>query len=172
MYDDGKPIGEHLVAKFLGGIRKLENGCWVCDTAIENPESGYCEVVIDRSPRAGKARDYVHRLSYRHFKGKIPKGRHVLHSCDNPPCCNPDHLSAGTRKDNMQDMVDKGRHYRGQNNRLPFLTETDVIAMYQLHEAGGISQYEIGRRFGINERYVWLIVHGRRWRHLYKKHRA
>lgn len=71
----------------------------------------------------------------------------------------------------MQDMVDKGREYRGQNNRLPFLTETDVIAMYQLQDAGNISQYEIGRRFGVNERYVWLVLNGKRWRHLYKKHR-
>ncbi len=171
VYDDSKPIGFHLVEKFLGGIRKMDNGCWVCDTAIENPETGYCEVVIDRTPRAGKAREYVHRLSYRHFKGRIPKGRHILHSCDNRSCCNPDHLSAGTRSQNMQDMVEKGRHYRGQNNRPAFLTEADVIAMYRMH-ANRVPQYEIGRRFGVNERYVWLIVNGRRWRHLYMKHRA
>lgn len=170
VYDDSKPIGEHLIAKFLGGIRKLESGCWVCDTAIANQTTGYCEVVIDREPQP-KVRDYVHRLSYRHFKGPIPKRRHICHSCDNPPCCNPDHLFAGTRKRNMQDMVEKGRHYRGQNNRLPFLTETDVLAIYALFSSGTVSQYEIGRRFGINERYVWLIVHGRRWRHLYLKHR-
>lgn len=168
-YDESKSKEEHLIGKLLRGIRKLDNGCWVCDTAIKNPETGYCEVVIERGLR-GKWRDYVHRLSYKQFKGPIPKGLHVLHSCDSPPCCNPDHLSSGTRKDNMQDMVDKGRHYRGQNNRPAFLTETDVIAMYQLYDAG-TKQYEIGRRFGVNERYVWLIVNGRRWKHLYKKRR-
>lgn len=170
VYDESKPIGEYLVDKFLRGIRKLESGCWVCDTAIANPDTKYCEVVIERSGQR-KAREYVHRLSYRHFKGAIPKGRHILHSCDNPPCCNPEHLSAGTRSQNMQDMVEKGRHYRGQNNRAAFLTDADVIAMYELH-ASGMKQYEIGRRFGVNERYVWLVVNGKRWRHLYKKHRA
>jgi hypothetical protein len=35
----------------------------------------------------------------------------VLHHCDNPPCCNPDHLFVGTRADNAADMIAKGRHY-------------------------------------------------------------
>jgi len=169
-YDDGKTMDEHLIDKFLRGVHESE-GCWSCDTAISNPETGYCEVVIDRG-KNGKFREYAHRLSFTHFKGPIPDGLHVLHSCDNPPCCNPGHLFAGTREDNMDDMVDKGRHYRGQNNRKPFLTESDVLSMYDLYDEGKISQYEIGRRFGINERAVWLIVHGKRWRHLYRKHRT
>lgn len=168
VYDDSKPIVEHLMDKFIGGIRELDSGCWVCDSATANPKTGYCDVVIQHT--RGKTREYVHRLSFRHFKGVIPKRRHVCHTCDNPPCCNPAHLFAGTRKQNMQDMVDKGRFYKGHNNKPAFLTESDVLEMYRLYELSDISQYAIGRRFGINERYVWLIVHGKRWKHLYKKH--
>lgn len=59
--------------------------------------------------RIGKGMYKANRVSYALFYKKDPADLHVLHSCDNPMCCNPNHLSLGTHADNMGDMALKGR---------------------------------------------------------------
>jgi hypothetical protein len=53
----------------------------------------------------------AHRWAYEEFNDLIPVGGWVLHSCDNPACVNPDHLFLGNAQVNVDDMIDKGRHY-------------------------------------------------------------
>ena len=59
--------------------------------------------------RLGGIADLAHRVAYKFSHGVIPSGAHVLHSCDTPLCCNPNHLQTGTVAENMQDKVDRGR---------------------------------------------------------------
>jgi hypothetical protein len=61
--------------------------------------------------KRGTRRDTMlaHRAFWEHYRGTIPAERCVLHKCDNPPCCNPDHLFLGTQRDNVHDMISKGR---------------------------------------------------------------
>lgn len=77
-------------------------GCWEYYGPCTDRDYG----MIDYQGR----KQFVHRVVYRLMKGKIPEGLLVLHTCDNPKCCNPDHLFIGTHKDNTQDMIKKGRH--------------------------------------------------------------
>ena len=62
-------------------------------------------------PRKGAHLTGAHRFSWAIHNGKWPdKGLVVMHSCDNPECVNPAHLSVGTQAENIKDCVNKGRH--------------------------------------------------------------
>jgi hypothetical protein len=59
---------------------------------------------------------YVHRAIWVINFGEIPTGMYVCHKCDNPSCCNPEHLFLGTQKDNMRDCANKDRINRTNGN--------------------------------------------------------
>lgn len=82
------------------------SGCWLW-TGAKLPK-GYGQFHIARVD--GKAiHGYPHRIMFLLAHGEIPAGMEVCHHCDNPPCCNPDHLFLGTHGDNMRDSSRKGR---------------------------------------------------------------
>ncbi len=69
----------------------------------------------------------AHRVSYELHNGPIPSGMNVLHECDNPSCCNPNHLFLGTQIDNVADRTVKGRSARGGKIGTAKLTEQDPV---------------------------------------------
>lgn len=77
--------------------------CWPYQGEFNN--LGYGRFVIEWNPR--RVRVLAHRLSFELTYGIHPTV--VMHSCDNPPCCNPNHLTNGTQSDNLRDAEAKGR---------------------------------------------------------------
>ncbi|TYP82056.1 helix-turn-helix protein [Blastococcus xanthinilyticus] len=83
----------------------------------------------------------------------------MLHRCDNPPCCNPQHLYAGTPAQNTDDMVSRGRQVapRSLANGRAKLSDADVAAIREAHAAGE-SCKAIGRRLDLHPSYVGRLV--------------
>lgn len=102
-----------------------------------------------------------HRVAYELVLGPIPSGMKVLHSCDNPPCCNTAHHWIGTNGDNNADRAAKGRHrsLKGEESPRAKLTEEDVTAI----RASSDSQRAIAGAFHICQAHVWRIRHGLVW---------
>ena len=65
----------------------------------------------------GRSAIGAHVSSHLFHLGEIPNGMRVCHSCDNPPCVNPEHLFLGTNSDNMKDMFSKGRNGSSSRRR-------------------------------------------------------
>ena len=116
----------------------------------------------------GKMR-LAHRLAYCKAKNidiKEIDGLVVMHTCDNPPCVNPEHLVLGTQKENMYDMIKKGRHKpsKGESSGTAKLTSDDV---FKIREAVKFkSQREVAKMFGVGKTQVGNIVSRKRWAHL------
>lgn len=101
----------------------------------------------------------VSRLAYTIYKGPIPQGFYICHHCDNPACVNPNHLFAGTPKQNVIDMLNKKRNtpLRGENNGQAKLSNKQADEVKRLHKEGK-TQVEISRIFGVHKSTIHLIV--------------
>lgn len=152
-----KPLEQRFHEKYL--ICPM-SGCWIWTASTKG---GYgCIGVGEKTVRA-------HRLSWELHNSPIPEGMHVCHTCDVRCCVNPDHLFLGTQKDNMDDMVTKGRHARvapkGSAHGQAKLTEGQALEVY--HAEG--PQRGIAANYGVSQRLVSLIKRKEGWRHIHEQ---
>lgn len=148
---------EEKITELLGNRNITDNGCW--EWRKERNEAGYGRTGHRRS------RVYVHRVSYSVFKGEIGKGLLVMHSCDNPPCFNPKHLSLGTHSDNALDAYARGPSRRGEGSGGSKLKTQDVYNIRSMYEEG-VSLLSVSRTFSISKSHARRIIIGSRWAHL------
>ncbi len=143
-----KPVAERFWPKVKKG-----DGCWLWTGGTVGKGYGKFEQTT------------AHRIAYELSRGLIPDGLHVLHTCDNPICCHPDHLFLGTNLDNIQDRIDKGRSCRGEDNHFSKLSEQDVRRVHELRKAG-LNQYKIASEVGASQATVSRILRKKIWRHV------
>ena len=106
----------------------------------------------------------AHRISFQIFRGPIPPGMFVCHTCDNPSCVRPSHLFLGTNHDNVEDMKAKGRSPINVGSRNPRckITDSDVIAIRSSIEKGTV----LARLYGVDPATISQIRHRKSWAHI------
>jgi len=135
-----------------------DNNCWVC-TSHALDKDGYVRFYANKETK-------LHRVIYSLNYGRIPKGKVVMHICDNPSCINPCHLKLGTPSDNNDDKIKKGRGARGININTVKLNPIQVKKIYLLE--GKINSIVLGKRYGVEARHIRRIWKGEQWKHITK----
>ena len=162
----------HTEADFWRIVRKEDpERCWDWPHARHEAGYGVCTYKGVKTT--------AHRLAYELTNGPVPDGMYVLHTCDRPQCCNPAHLFVGTPKDNVADMLAKGRllgkhiaaelaaegrrhlkRIRVLKKRLEHWQRNQKIREEYFLEGPTLS--ELGERYGRTESAVSLIVNCKR----------
>lgn len=111
----------------------------------------------------------AHRYAYKLANGEIPAGLCVLHRCDNPACCNVDHLFLGTRADNNRDMREKGRDRQGslfQNGEAHPRSKltSDAVRAIRKRYGTGTTLAELAGEYGVTESTVSRVVRHEIWK--------
>lgn len=139
------------------------NDCWEW-TASRNP-SGYGQFMLGSKRDGTKRCHLASRVAYELTYGSIPNSLDVCHKCDNPACCNPNHLFLGTPKENNRDAASKGRLPRGESHHNSKLTENEVREIRH-RVANGESQAAVATDFGLSSAGISRIITRKRWKHI------
>jgi HNH endonuclease len=142
--------------------RGSQQECWPWRRARDR--TGYGRVTTCGRSRA------AHRVIYELRHGAVPTHLCICHACDNPACCNPDHLWVGTRRDNTLDMVRKGRSGRqngssgprGEHVHTAKLTEDQVRDIRLSPEKART----LAKRYAVNRKQIYVIRSGKAWAHI------
>lgn len=138
-----------------------ETGCWVWQKALTDGKWRYG--VLKRSQVQRRA----HRVSFALWND-IPvddeglKELFICHRCDNPPCCNPAHLFAGTPEDNMKDALAKERLRMGERSHYAKLTLEQVLEIRESDE----THEALGHKYGVSRECIGRVLRNQSWAHV------
>ena len=149
-----------LQRRFVGKVDRSggPDACWPWRGTTNTRGYGMLATARGTSPA------YAHRVAFEIAFGYRPTV--VMHSCDNPRCCNPSHLSDGTAARNARQSVERGRHATGQRARaklsMDAAREIRRIGSRRRGRPSGTQQtyMDIAAAFGVHPETVGAIMRG------------
>lgn len=152
---NNKKVGPEKYIRDRCAVSTDGDACWVWQRSKSS--TGYGLACWD-----GK-QIKAHRLSYQTFRGEIGD-MHVLHTCHNPSCVNPQHLRLGTHAENMQEKAAAGRAYRmnGAANHNAKLDEAIVRTIRNSPKTGG----QLAKEIGVSRTLVNMVRRNEIWSHV------
>lgn len=148
---------KELMNRMKTKIKKLKNGCWEWLGCTKQGNYGVIRA---------KRRNYlVHRLMFELYLKEDIQGKYVCHRCDNPICCNPQHMFIGSQTENMKDAVLKKRMKYGEDHYARKLCEDDVIKIRKMRNTG-LSFRKIAEKFLVSYSCITGIIWGKTWKNL------
>jgi hypothetical protein len=148
-----------MIARFWSKVDK-QDGCWLW-TGGRN-YAGYGFFYTAKGGRIG-----AHRFAWIVTNGPVPLGKEICHSCDVPACVRPDHLWAGTHKENMNDRDCKGRNkpgrLGGEVHPMARLTANQVQAIRQCRAERRLGVVELAAIAGVSTSTIEKILNGKLW---------
>lgn len=146
---------QSLTKEFFSNLYDVNEatGCWIWNRSVMS--NGYGAIGVNYQVKT------AHRVAYELWVGPIPKGFFVCHHCDNRKCVNPDHLFAGTTKDNNADMMRKGRNggaiLSGSCNPSAKFTSSQIEEIRK----SDIPHNQMAKLFGVHEETIRRIRRSR-----------
>lgn len=165
-----------IEVRFWSKVEKAgPDDCWLWTATLVK---GYGSLWPDAALSNGGRRRTIgaHVYSYMLHHGPVPSGACVLHSCDNPCCVNPKHLSLGDHGVNAREREARGRGNRqgsraprnvGAANAMAKLTDAQVAEIKRRLTAGQRgTAAALAREFGVVRSMISLIRTGKIWKHV------
>lgn len=154
--------GENSSYAFWNKIKVLgNNDCW--EWRAFKDKDGYGQY----SSWKDGDEQRVHRIMWILKFGSIPKGALVCHKCDNPSCCNPNHLFLGTHRNNVEDKVSKNRQAKGMSHGRSKLTEEDIVKIRSRYIGKWGQITKLAKEYKVGYATMYSIIHNETWKHIH-----
>lgn len=141
-----------MIARIMSKVVK-KDGCWLWIGA--KFKSGYG--ILNFKGVFKRA----YRVAFQVFKGEIPEGLEVCHTCDKKSCVNPEHLFVATHAENMADAAAKGLCWSPNGNAK--LSKEQVEQIRSLYETGNFSYTDLAIRFFVDKTNIACIIKRKTW---------